>query len=140
MLAVGRPTGIDYEAAFVNDDPILGWISRDDRKPQRAAVPGVAERWVLHAKARWSRRYLELPPEQAAQWLLRAFSARIGRGLHTLSLTGHRWRYAAPARTLSLPFLWDAQQRIGAAGDWFDDPRIEGAWRSGTALAEAMLA
>ena len=139
MLAVDKPTGADFEAAFISDDPILGWISRDDRKPQRQAVPGVAERWVLHARARWSRRYLELPPLQAAQWLARSFSARIGHAVSALSLTGHRWRYCAPTRPLPQPFLWDPQQKLGATGDWFDDPRVEGAWLSGTLLAEEIL-
>lgn len=140
LVALSKSAAVDYEAAFVHDDPLLGWIGRDDRKPQRPAVPGVAERWVLQATGAWSRKYQALPPEQAAQWLVRAFSARVGRGLQVRGMLSQRWRHALPARTLPQPFLWDAQQKIGLTGDWFDDPRIEGAWLSGTRLAEAMLA
>ncbi len=138
MLALSRPSGIDYEGAFVNDDPILGWISRDDRKPARDRVAGVAERWVLHANPRWSRKYLELKPEAAAHWLARSFSARIGRPVTARNLTGHRWRYATPRRPLLQRCLWDPQARIGAAGDWCSDPRVEGAFLSGLALADAI--
>jgi len=138
MVALSRTTGLDYEAAFVNDDPILGWISRDDRKPERARVPGVSERWVLHARPRWSRKYLELAPEAAAHWLGRAFSARIGRPVTVRSLVAHRWRYATPVRPLDQPFLWDARHRVGVAGDWCGDPRVEGAYLSGLELADVV--
>lgn len=136
MLALSRPSGIDYDAAFVNDDPILGWISRDDRKPGRERIAGVAERWVLHARPRWSRKYLELAPEQAAHWLGRSFSARVGRPLMVRSLVGHRWRYATPTRPLKETCLWDDSAKIGVAGDWCGDPRVEGAFLSGLDLAE----
>ena len=77
----GRSSGAGFEGAFINDDPILGWVSQDSAKPGRERIPGVAERWVLHAKPRWSQEYLDMEPEQVGQWLLRAFSARLGRAL-----------------------------------------------------------
>jgi predicted NAD/FAD-dependent oxidoreductase len=36
--------------------------------------------------------------------------------------------------------LWEAQQRIGACGDWCADGRIEGAYLSGLALAAELKA
>jgi predicted NAD/FAD-dependent oxidoreductase len=38
------------------------------------------------------------------------------------------------------PFLWDAQARIGACGDWCLGPRVEAAFDSGEALAAAVAA
>ena len=140
MVALSRPSGIDYDAALIYDDPILGWIGRDDSKPERASVTGVAERWVLHANPRWSRKYLELAPDAAAHWLGRAFSARVGRPVRVRALFGHRWRYATPIRPLKEDCLWDAQARVGVAGDWFGEPRVEGAFLSGLAMADALLA
>lgn len=140
MLALSRGAALDYEAVYVNDDPILGWAARDDRKADRGGVSGVAERWVLHACPRWSRKYLELAPEAAAHWLGRAFSARLGRPVTVRSLTAHRWRYATPVRPLAEPFLWDEVTRLGMAGDWCGEPRVEGAFLSGLAVAEAVAA
>lgn len=140
MLATSRPTGIDYAAAYVNDDPILHWIAREDAKPGRERVAGVAERWLLHARPLWSRKYLDLTPEAAAHWLMRAFSARVGRPLAVSHLLGHRWRHATPTRPLAEPCLWDPGARVGAAGDWCGEPRVEGAFLSGSALARAILA
>lgn len=138
MLALARPSGAGFDGAFINDDPILGWVARDSGKPDRLAVSSVAERWVLHAKPRWSQEYLEMEPAQAGQWLLRAFSARIGRALKPRWLAAHRWRFATPVNPLSQPFLWDARKHIGACGDWCNGPRVEGAFLSGIALAEAI--
>lgn len=138
MVALAHPAGTDFDAAFVNDDPILGWVARDNAKPDRATVAGVAERWVLHAKPRWSQEYLEMEPTQAGQWLLRAFSARIGHGLKPRWLAAHRWRFATPVNPLPQACLWDARQRIGVCGDWCNGPRVEGAFLSGIAMAEAI--
>jgi predicted NAD/FAD-dependent oxidoreductase len=138
MLALARPSGVDFDGAFINDDPILGWVARDSAKPDRAAVQGIAERWVLHAKPRWSQEYIDMAPEQAGQWLLRAFSARIGRALKPRALAAQRWRFATPVNPLSQSFLWDARKRIGLCGDWCNGPRVEGAYLSGLALADAI--
>jgi predicted NAD/FAD-dependent oxidoreductase len=135
MLALAKPSQIEFDAAFFNDDPILGWAARDSAKPQRATGLPVDERWVLHAKPRWSRQFFEMDADTAAQWLARAFAARMRRPLLRAHLIGHRWRYATPINPLTRRCLWESQQRIGVAGDWCHGPRIEGAWLSGRALA-----
>lgn len=139
MVGLGQPTEADFAGAFIEDDPILGWISRDSAKPGRTNGPAVAERWVLHAHPNWSRAFLELEPRKAAQWMVQALATRLGRPLEVRHLIAHRWRYATPTNPVDQPFLWDASLRIGAAGDWCGGPRIEGAWLSGTALAEAVI-
>lgn len=144
MLAFERPTGIDFDGAFINDDPVLGWIARDSAKPQHAPVDGVAERWVLHATPHWSSQFLDLPTEVAARKLARAFAQRFtrnnGRGLGTCRFAGHLWHHASPRSTWNEPCVWDARLRLGMAGDWCVAPRIEGAFLSGLALAETILA
>jgi len=50
-----------------------------------------------------------------------------------------RWPHATPINPLPQPCLWDGAQRLGIAGDWCGGPRIEGAYLSGLALAEAAL-
>lgn len=138
MLALGRPSAIDFDAAFVNDDPILGWVARESSKPGRASLRGAAETWILHAHPNWSRSYLELEPAEAIRWVQRSFAARVGRPLVQAAVTAHRWRLALPVNPLPEPFLYDPQRGIGLAGDWCGGPRVEGAYLSGTALAHAI--
>jgi len=140
MLALGRPSAIDFDAAFVNDDPILGWVARESSKPGRTPLRGAAETWILHAHPNWSRSYLDLEPGDAIRWLQRSFAARVGRPLMQAAVTAHRWRMALPVNPLAEPFLYDRQQGIGLAGDWCGGPRVEGAYLSGIALAQAIEA
>jgi hypothetical protein len=139
MMALGSKSGADFDAAFINDDPILGWVALDNAKPRRGQVSGVAERWVLHAKPRWSRRYFDMAEADVARWLARAFSARLRRSMTPLQTRAVRWAHATPLNPLPMSCLWDPAHRLGMAGDWCTEPRIEGAYTSGLALAEAVL-
>jgi predicted NAD/FAD-dependent oxidoreductase len=138
MLSLSRPSGIDFDAAFVSDDPILGWIARESSKPSRAPLRGAAESWVLHAHPTWSRAYLNMEEADASRWMQRAFAARLGRPLVQSIVAAHRWRLALPVNPLSEPFLLDSEQGIGLAGDWCGGPRVEGAYLSGLGLAQAI--
>lgn len=142
MLAFERPTGFDFDGAFINDDPVLSWVARDSGKPQRPEVDGVAERWVLHAQPHWSALFLDLPPAEAARKLARAFASRFtrdeGRGLGRCRFAGHLWHHAAPRNLLQDACIWDPALRVGLAGDWCVGPRVEGAFLSGLALAESI--
>ena len=140
MLALGRASAIDFDAAFVSDDPILGWVARESSKPARAPAGRFVESWILHAHPNWSRAYLELECSEASRWLQRAFAARVGRPLVQAAVAAHRWRFALPVNPLPEPFLFDPVQGIGLAGDWCGGPRVEGAYLSGTALAHAIAA
>lgn len=140
MLALSRPSNAPFDGAFLNDNPVLSWVARDSSKPERAPVPGIAERWVLHGRPQWSNQHLELDAQQAAQHLLKAFAGQIERDLVPAHLAAHRWRYATPVNPLKQDFLWDSGLKLGATGDWCNGPRVEGAYLSGLAMAEALLA
>lgn len=152
MVALAEPLGLDVAGTFVNPAPgagaapdaapALSWIARDSTKPGRALPPGVAETWVLHATATWSAAHLEREPAEVAPMLLDALVRESGRAAapRVVHLAAHRWRFALPDPPLDEPCLWDDARGIGACGDWCGGPRVEGAWRSGRALAERMLA
>jgi predicted NAD/FAD-dependent oxidoreductase len=140
MLALARPSQAPFDGAFLNDNPVLSWVARDSSKPERAPAPGVAERWVLHAGPQWSKGQLEVDAPEAEQQLLRAFAGQIERDLVPAHLAAHRWRFAAPVNPLKQDFLWDDDVKLGATGDWCNGPRVEGAYLSGLAMAEALLA
>jgi hypothetical protein len=138
-MALAAPSGADFDGAFVNNDPILGWVALDSAKPRRGRVDGVAERWVLQAKPHWSQRYTSLTEMEAARWLVRSFSARLRGRPSPLKASAVKWTFATPLNPLPQRYLWDRGQRLGMAGDWCGGPRIEGAYLSGLALAEAAL-
>jgi predicted NAD/FAD-dependent oxidoreductase len=137
MAALDRPLGVDWAGAFVHDSP-LAWIACNSRKPGRPLLP---EAWVLHASAEWSRAHLEADVATIEPLLWQAWGDAVGRELPDLSYcTAHRWRYALPTEPLADRALWDATMQIGACGDWCGGPRVEGAYLSGRAVAERLLA
>jgi predicted NAD/FAD-dependent oxidoreductase len=127
---------VPLDGAFV-EHPVLSWAARDSSKPGRPA----GEAWVLHAAAEWSEAHLEDDPREVASELLSAFAAALDRELPPPTYAeAHRWRYALPDPPLQEPCLFDERASLGAGGDWCGGPRIEGAFLSGAALAEGVLA
>jgi renalase len=137
-LALSRPSGIEFDGAFINDDPILAWAARENSKPMRTVVDGVAERWLLQARSTWSNNFIDMAADDAARWMQRAFAARLARPLAQKSCSAFCWRVATPAEPLDEPFLWDAARAIGLAGDWCGGARVESAFLSGVGLAQAI--
>lgn len=130
MLRYDAPVALPFDAAFVNQGP-LRWVARDSSKPGRPAGPG--ETWLLHAEAEWSEAHIEDTPEQAAEAMLTAFEA-LGAP-RPATWTAHRWRYADTAPPLEKEALWLPALGLGVCGDWLGSGKVEGAWRSGRALA-----
>jgi predicted NAD/FAD-dependent oxidoreductase len=139
-LALSRASSIEFDGAFINDDPILAWAARETSKPMRGVGNGVAERWLLQARPSWSNNFADLAPEEAARWMQRAFAARLARPLAQKSCVALRWNAALAVEPLTQPFLWDAGRAVGMAGDWCGGARVEAAFLSGTALARAITA
>lgn len=135
MASFAAPLGLGFDGAFVQDSP-LSWVCRNDSKPGRPD----GESWVLHGASEWSSEHLELDGKEAAKQLLQAFRVALG-GLtaEPIYLEAHRWRFALPRETLAEPCLFDAESGLGACGDWCDEPRVEGAFLSGHALASRLL-
>ena len=119
---------------FVQDCGDLDWAARNTSKPGR----GPAECWVVHAGTGWSARNLEREPAAVAPDLLRLLAQYAGRVLpEPTFLKAHRWRFACAFGQRGAA-LWNAQLRLGACGDWCIASGIEGAWRSGTDLAQRL--
>lgn len=134
MLGFEHPLERDFDAAFDNDGP-LSWLARNSSKPGRSG-----EAWLLHASPDWSRRYLEAEPDWVADQLLKAFRARVPAAADRSPqlISAHRWRYALAPAPLRQDCLFDASRALGVAGDWCAGNRIEGAWTSGRAAADAL--
>jgi predicted NAD/FAD-dependent oxidoreductase len=138
LVAIEPRSGFEFGGAFINDHPVLAWVTREDAK--RSAHPGGGERWVLHATPRWSALHLNHAADDVASMLADAFARRFNFGFRPTFIAARRWPNAAPANALKEPFLWDPALRIGAVGDWCGGPRLEGAFRSGQRLGERIQA
>ena len=136
MLVLQERPEFAFDGAFLNDDPVLSWISRDATKPGRAAD----ETWVLHATRAWSAAQLDTDTAQIAQLMTDAFQRVIGTAIEPVRRVAHRWLYALPDPVTPDTALFDASLGLGAAGDWCGGPRVEGALLSGVALAGRVLA
>jgi hypothetical protein len=122
---------------FRSDMAPVSWAARNSAKPGRAG----AEAWVIHASPVRSRELVESPKEDVAQTLLADFLAATGIApVAPLHLDAHRWLYALPQARKGEGARFDAALGLGIAGDWLHSPRVEGAFLSGRALAELVLA
>lgn len=121
----------------------LAWVLGSDARPARARVAGQA-RCAVHAKSGFSRRHLEQPTACAQQQVQDALDKWRARRVEWRHCMAHRWRYALPQShaqpdALAYPFWRNADQILGACGDFLGGIGVEGAWLSGQALSAALL-
>ena len=120
---------------YRSDTAPVSWAARNSAKPGRSGT----ESWVIHASPARSRALIDVPKDEVARLLLADFFAATGTApAAPQHLDAHRWLYAQPEARKGVGPLFDAGLRIGIAGDWLHSPRVEGAWLSGRALAEAV--
>jgi predicted NAD/FAD-dependent oxidoreductase len=120
------------QAAFVNDHPLLSLVADDgDRRGDGAPV------LVAHTTNDAARRY-DACPDEAVGAVLDALRRLLGVRSAPVWTHAHRWRYASPPEARDAAYhLGD--DGVGLAGDGWGSPRIETAWRSGTALGRAVV-
>ncbi len=120
-----------------SEDQPLAWIAQDSSKPGRRDTPTT---WVAQASTGWSARHLEDTPEAIAGRMLPILAAAIdvapGSALYAAA---HRWRYARTIAPLGAPFLRGDDGTLHVGGDWCLGARVEAAWASGTAIADAII-
>jgi len=114
----------------------LAWIAKNSSKPGRTG----ADCWVAQASTSWSEDRIDAPTEEIEKSLLSMLCGEIG--VHPEAaryLEVHRWKYANVATPLGVPYLNDATSSLFLGGDWCLGPRVESAWKSGQALAHAII-
>lgn len=119
----------DFDAAFVNDDPVLSFIADDgSRRGDDAPV------LVAHSTPVLAAGHLADPVTAAPAMLavLRNLSGAVPAWFAV-----KRWTYARPAHARPETFAFDGV--VGRAGDgWARVPRTQSAWVSGDSLGRAM--
>jgi predicted NAD/FAD-dependent oxidoreductase len=134
MLRFESDIEVEFDAAFVRSSP-LAWIARNGSKPGREEEPT----WVLHSSAAWSESHLNLGPEEVRDVLLAGLRAALGKSVSGVRFFAvHRWLYARPTEYSAETPLWDRGLGLGACGDWTHGDRVEDAYVSAEALADAI--
>ncbi|MCI5043153.1 MAG: FAD-dependent oxidoreductase [Aquisalinus sp.] len=125
---------LDFQEA---PGPDVAKLMRNSAKPGREPLPDC---WVLQATEKWSISHLEEDKEAAHQLLLSILQDIAGFPLPTpVYKTAHRWRYALTKNAYGVPFLPHPDGSIYLGGDWLLGDSIAHAWRSGSAIADALI-
>ena len=136
MAAFEERVAARFDAAFVHGSA-LGWIARNTSKPKR---DWKVDTWVLHATTAWSQAHLDDQPDDVGAFLMETFEDLVRAGLpRAFYATVHRWRYATADPPLAVGAIHDPEARITLCGDWCRGSRIEDAYLSGLAAAEALV-
>ncbi|MGD1924454.1 MAG: NAD(P)/FAD-dependent oxidoreductase [Paracoccaceae bacterium] len=131
-LMLGFEASVDPGWTARRTDSDLAWIARNGTKPGRAG-----ESWVVHASPAWSAAHLELDKPEAADRLFAMLQTDLGPLPAPSYIAAHRWRYAMVTTPLGRSFL--NKGTLYAGGDWALGPRVECAFESGQAIANAVL-
>ncbi len=136
MLGLDHRWDVPFDGAFVNGG-MLSWLARDSSKPLRSTA---LDTWVMHSSVSWAADNLELSVESTIKCLTEEAERVTGSAMPALQIAkAHRWLYSRPTESLTNKSLWDDVHRLGACGDWCGGPRVEGALKSGMALAGQVL-
>ena len=126
---------LPWQAALVADADI-SWISVNSSKPGRPATSSL----VVHSTNAWADDHIDDETGAIERYLADEFRSVTGIDPATATFLGlHRWRYANIDRQGGDVYGIDTRQRLAACGDWFVRGRVEGAFTSGSALAEKIL-
>lgn len=129
-----RPESLAQIDLIEGQHPEFKRILRESSKPGRAG-----EIWTLQASQEWSEAYLSLSGETVMHELVASWVALTGDPVKVLGYRAHRWLYCDVNSVETTQALWDADRAVGVCGDWLAGGGVDGAWQSGTALAQMIL-
>ncbi|MEM1091601.1 MAG: FAD-dependent oxidoreductase [Pseudomonadota bacterium] len=135
MLGFDKNPVDGFDGAMVADRSIA-WMAGSRGKAGREG----RYTWMVHGSVPYSEQNLEAPDDAVGAELFDEFCRLTDQRVTPVETVVHRWRYAMAAVPLGLGMLAERASGLWIAGDWCVDSRIEGAWRSGQAAAEDLLA
>jgi len=135
LFAFPRPLPIAGD--FLSGPEPIGAAARNSSRAGR----GEGEVWVVHGSADFSAENFEADEAAISEALLAALAtARDGEMPEPAERKVLRYAQARVGAALGEPCLAGGRGRLVACGDWCLGPRLEAAFVSGTAAAEAVLA
>jgi renalase len=134
LLGLEEAPGWRFGAARIKH-PVLDWITCEATRPGRGAAAAV----VLHSTAAWAAQQPMASDDEVAATMLQALEDVLGQPLpphETMQLK--RWTYALASTPERPLLLLDEELRLAVCGDWTHAGRVEGAFLSARALAQAL--
>lgn len=118
------------------------WAARNGSRSGRPGWQNDKETpdcWVFHAGPDWSQEHADASPADVRTLMLRHVEQHCGSIPEIRDAKAHLWRNALVTEPLNALFLASRDSKILIGGDWCLGPRIECAFRSGTAIADALV-
>ena len=135
MLGYEDGTSLPFDAATAENNPIA-WIANNSSKPARTGPSAI----LIQSNPDWADDRIEMDQAEVQKQLESALAVLVDIDATTADYASlHRWRYARVTRAAASPYLLDTQSRLGACGDWCTAGRVEAAFDSAEALADAVL-
>jgi renalase len=130
--AVPQPGGVQFDPA----DPSapFGFIA-DNAMKGISPVPAL----TFHATQPWSTEHWDDDVETLGTLLLERAKPWLGDA-RVIETQVKKWRFAGPVEPWAEPCWVDDEHRVVLAGDLFAGPKVEGAYNSGLAAADAVRA
>lgn len=135
MLGFDEPMSLSFDAALVRGADI-SWISVNSSKPGR----NPAFTLLVNSTNRWASEHIDDDRDSVMAHLCQQTGKVIGQSIdHAVHKVIHAWRYAnLPKQSSEQAFMLDEQQQLAVCGDWMIQGRVNAAFTSGHALAEAI--
>jgi predicted NAD/FAD-dependent oxidoreductase len=130
-----------FDTGLAAPDLILGAgdIARAERQSSRPGRSDAPEAWVAHFAPEFTRAHLETGQEAVLPLLMDRFADAAGPLPSAAYAAAHRWRFARTEVPLGAAFAGDPAAGLLAGGDWALGPNAIHAWKSGRAMAGALL-
>lgn len=136
LLSFNEPVDLNYDGVVLNNE-LLSWIARDSSKPGRP--PG--ERWVVHASPDWSAENFRTDENEIKRLMIERFATIVKVKLSSVTFAKlHKWKFALPVSPVGPACICNPTASILYCGDWCVAARVEGAYLSGIAAAEKIIA
>ena len=118
-------------------DNAIGWMAVNSSKPDRHKNVTCL---MVHAAPDWSNLYAKADRAWVKTEIEAAASALCGIDINTAPhRTLHCWLYASASVSPKQAVFFDAKMGLAACGDWCLGGRVEGAYLSGLAAANAII-
>ncbi|MEO0882495.1 MAG: FAD-dependent oxidoreductase [Pseudomonadota bacterium] len=125
---------VDWQGAKV-EHSLLGWIAINSDKPGRDTSPSL----IVQTTNDWADANIERDPDEVSDAITTELKALAGIDVgHAKHISLHRWRYAHTPVPVGQNFLIDEAAGLAACGDWCLGGRVEHAFTSARALADAL--